>query len=169
VKSVIIVLISVLTLAANPAFSDAEISDEKRSLIDNLLQQTGHSPDEVSNQIITSYIQQITSVIKQSEPDIRPSTLQEIAVMVSMTVKQQIVEQDKYKTMIYPIYDRHFTEKELQTIIEFNQTKLGKKLLQTMPLINDQHQYIFGELSLDLAPEVNKRILETISQANKPQ
>ena len=167
-KSVIIILISVLTLAANPALADAEINDAKRSLIDNLLQQTGQSADEISNQIITSYIHQITSVIKQSEPDLPPSTLQEIAVMVAMTVKQQVVEQDKYKAMIYPIYDRHFTEQELQTIIDFNQTDLGKKLLQTMPLINDQHQYIFGELSLDLAPEVNKRILETISQANKP-
>jgi len=168
VKSVIIILISVLTLAANPALADAEISDEKRSLIDNLLQQTGQAADEISNQIITSYLHQITSIIKQSEPDIRPSTLQEIAVMVSMTVKQQVVEQDKYKAMIYPIYDRHFTEQELQTIIEFNQTELGKKLLHVMPLINDRHQYIFSELTLDLAPEVNKRILEIIKQAKKP-
>ena len=167
-KSIITVLVILLSLSISPSFADAEISDDKRALIDTLLQQTGQSADEVSNQIITSYLQQITSVIKQSEPDISPSTLQEIAVMVSMTVKQQIVEQDMYKTMIYPTYDRHFTEQELQTIIEFNQTELGKKLLQAMPLINDQHQYIFGELSLDLAPEVNKRILETIKQAEKP-
>ncbi|MBL4638706.1 MAG: DUF2059 domain-containing protein [Proteobacteria bacterium] len=167
-KSMFIVFIAVLSFSISPLFADAEISDAKRSLIDNLLQQTGQSADEISNQIITSYIHQITSVIKQSEPDLHPSTLQEIAVMVAMTVKQQVVEQDKYKAMIYPIYDRHFAKQELQTIIEFNQTELGKKLLQAMPLINDQHQYIFGELSLDLAPEVNKRILETIKQAEKP-
>ena len=166
-KSMITVLITLLSFSISPSFADTEISDEKRALIDNLLQQTGQSADEVSNQIITSYLHQITSVIKQSEPDTSPSTLQEIAIMVSMTVTQQVVEQDKYKTMIYPIYDRHFTEQELQTLIEFNQTKLGKKLLQVMPLINDQHQYIFSELSLDLAPEVNKRILETIKQAKK--
>jgi len=167
-KSLITVLIAVLSFSISPLFAGTEISDEKRALIDTLLQQTGQSADEVSNQIITSYLQQISSVIKSSEPEVSPSTLQEIAVMVSMTVQQQVVEQDKYEAMIYPIYDRHFTEKELQTVIEFNQTELGKKLLHAMPLINDQHQYIFGELSLDLAPEVNKRISETISQAKKP-
>jgi len=160
-------LILLLSLSISPSFADTEISDEKQALIDTLLKQVGHSADEISNQIITSYLQQITAVIKQSEPDISPETLQEIAITVSTAVQQQVVEQDKYKAMIYPIYDRHFTEQELQKIIEFNQTDFGKKLLKVVPLVFSQHQHVFSELSLDLAPEVNKRISETIHQAKK--
>jgi len=160
-------LILLLSLSISPSFADTEISDDKQTLIDTLLKQIGHSADEISNQIITSYLQQITAVIKQSEPDISPETLQEIAITVSTAVQQQVVEQDKYKAMIYPIYDRHFTEQELQKIIEFNQTDFGKKLLNVVPLVFSQHQHVFSELSLDLAPEVNKRILETINQAKK--
>lgn len=166
-KPLITMLILLLSLSISPSFSDTEISNEKRTLIDTLLKQVGHSADEISNQIITSYLQQITAVIKQSEPDISPETLQEIAITVSMAVQQLVVEQDKYKAMIYPIYDRHFTEQELQKIIEFNQTDFGKKLLNVVPLVFSQHQHVFSELSLDLAPEVNKRILETINQAKK--
>jgi uncharacterized protein len=166
-KPIMTMLILLLSLSISPSFADSEISDEKRTLIDTLLKQVGHSADEISNQIITSYLQQITAVIKQSEPDIGPETLQEIAITVSTAVQQQVVEQDKYKAMIYPIYDRHFTEQELQKIIEFNQTDFGKKLLNVVPLVFSQHQHVFSELSLDLAPEVNKRILETINQAKK--
>jgi uncharacterized protein len=166
-KPIMTMLILLLSLSISPSFANTEISDEKQTLIDTLLKQVGHSADEISNQIITSYLQQITAVIKQSEPDISPETLQEIAITVSTAVQQQVVEQDKYKAMIYPIYDRHFTEQELQKIIEFNQTDFGKKLLNVVPLVFSQHQHVFSELSLDLAPEVNKRILETINQAKK--
>jgi uncharacterized protein len=166
-KPLFTMLILLLSLSISPSYADAEISDEKQALIDTLLNQIGHSADEISNQIITSYLQQITSVIKQSEPDISPATQQEIAITVSTVVQQQLIEQDKYKAMIYPIYDRHFTEQELQKIIEFNQTAFGKKLLNVVPLVFSQHQHVFSELSLDLAPEVNKRILETINQAEK--
>jgi uncharacterized protein len=166
-KPLITMLIILLSLSISPSFADAEISDEKRALIDTLLKQIGHSDDEISNQIITSYLQQITAVIKQSEPDISPETLQEIAITVSTAVQQQVVEQDKYKAMIYPIYDSQFSEQELQKIIEFNQTEFGKKLLNVVPLVFSQHKHVFSELSLDLAPEVNKRILETINQADK--
>lgn len=166
-KPLMTMLILLLSLSISPSFADTEISDEKRTLIDTLLKQVGHSADEISNQIITSYLQQITAVIKQSEPDISPETLQEIAITVATAVQQQIVEQDKYKAMIYPIYDRYFTEQELQKIIEFNQTDFGKKLLNVVPLVFSQHQHVFSELSLDLAPEVNKRISETINQAKK--
>lgn len=166
-KPLMTMLILLLSLSISQSFADTEINDEKRSLIDTLLKQVGHSADEISNQIITSYLQQITAVIKQSEPDIGPETLQEIAITVATAVQQQIIEQDKYKAMIYPIYDRHFTEQELQKIIEFNQTDFGKKLLNVVPLVFSQHQHVFSELSLDLAPEVNKRISETINQAKK--
>lgn len=96
-KPLITMLILLLSLSISPSFADAEISDEKQALIDTLLKQIGHSDDEISNQIITSYLQQITSVIKQSEPDISPATQQEIAITVSMAVKQHIVEQELYK------------------------------------------------------------------------
>jgi hypothetical protein len=163
----ITVSVSLLMLFINSAYADTDISDTKRQLIDTLLQQTGHSANEVSQQIITSYLQQITSVIKQSEPDLSQETLTEIAATVSTAVQQQVVEQAKYTTMIYPLYDQHFSEQELQKIIEFNDSEFGEKLLNVMPLVFSQQQYILDELSLDLAPEVNKRILETIKQAKQ--
>ncbi len=160
-------IIIVLSLSISPLFANTEISEGKRKLIETLLQQTGHSANEVSHQIITSYLQQITSVIKQSEPELGKETLKEIAATVSKSVQQQVVEEAKYTTLIYPIYDRHFTEQELQKIIEFNDSEFGKKLLNVMPLIFSQQQYVLDELSLDLAPEVNKHILETINKAKQ--
>ncbi len=67
-------IIIVLSLSISPLFADTEISEDKRKLIDTLLQQTGHSANEVSHQIITSYLQQITSVIKQSVPELGKET-----------------------------------------------------------------------------------------------
>lgn len=166
-KSLASLFIIFLSLSNSPLFADTEISEDKRNLIDTLLQQTGHSASEVSHQIITNYLQQITSVIKQSEPELGQETLKEIAATVSTAVQQQVVEEAKYTTMIYPLYDQHFTQQELRKIVTFNQTDFGKKLLDVMPLVFSQQQYVLDELSLDLAPEVNKHILETINKAKQ--
>jgi len=155
--------VTLLSFSSLPVVADSQVSQYKQGLISTLLEQTSRADQAISQQLIASYLQQITSVLKQSHPELSKATLQQITAIVETAVKQQIAEQDKFKNMVYPIYDQNFTVDELQKIIEFNQTTLGKKLLKTMPIINNHHQYILDELSLDLAPEVNELVLDLIN------
>jgi len=155
--------VTLLSFSTWSAFADSQVSQYKQELIATLLEQTSRAEQDIGQQLIVSYLQQITSVLKQSQPELSQVTLQQITAIVEIAVKQQIGEQDKFKNMVYPLYDQNFTVDELQSIIEFNQTKLGKKLLNTMPIINSHHQYVLDELSLDLAPEVNELVLDLIN------
>ncbi|OUR71986.1 hypothetical protein A9Q78_08220 [Methylophaga sp. 41_12_T18] len=156
--------ITLLSLSISSVFADSQISQYKQDLIATLLEQTSRAEQDISQQLIESYLQQITSVLQQSQPELSKAILQQITAIVETAVEQQIAEKDKFNNMVYPIYDQHFTVDELQNIIEFNKTELGKKLLKVMPIIHNQHRYTFDELSLDLAPEVNELVLEVISQ-----
>jgi len=86
---------------------------------------------------------------------------------VSIGVEKQLTENQAFLKRVAPLYDESFTLEELETIIEFNQTPFGKKLLTLTPIINKQYKDIYEELSLDLAPDINARVLDIINESTK--
>jgi len=156
------VLIIFLNLAITPLFANENISQKKLALIKELLKQTHQSESDISQRLTDSYQKQISSILKQSHPNISSETLLNINHEVSASVKQQLIEQQQFIQRIIPIYDQAFSLEELQKIVAFNQTEFGEKLLSMMPVINNQHSDIYDELALDLAPEINARVLAII-------
>ena len=167
VKIVTAVFIAFLGLYITPVLADKSISEQKLALIKTLLQQTHQSTNDVSEQLTDSYIKQISTLLKQSHPKISSETLQYINDEVSIGVEKQLTENQAFLKRVAPLYDESFTLEELETIIEFNQTPFGKKLLTLTPIINKQYKDIYEELSLDLAPDINARVLDIINESTK--
>ncbi|MCI5072522.1 DUF2059 domain-containing protein [bacterium] len=51
---------------------------------------------------------------------------------------------NKFTEMLVPVYAKHFTDKDIDGLIKFYKTPLGKKLLEKQPLIM-QDSLIVGQ------------------------
>ncbi len=95
-----------------PAPPKAEKTD-KTALILNLIEESG------TRDTMEKMFDQIVS---QASPQEAPSL-------------RQMLDINEITQRLVPIYDKYFTEKELQELINFYQSPTGRKLIEVMPLI----------------------------------
>ncbi len=113
-----IFLFSTLALANNA------ISKSKANSIHELL--------KVSNaaSMGKQFTQQMFAMLEAQIPDDKQACFKNatLAVELQMTDK-------KFAELLTPVYDKHFTEQDINGLIAFYKTTLGKKLLEKQPLI----------------------------------
>ncbi len=61
---------------------------------------------------------------------------------------------------LIPVYEKHFTKKELQQIIKFYKSPIGMKVSATQPLIT-QESMVIGQ---EFGEEVAQKILQTLQE-----
>lgn len=135
-----------------------EISDNKKKLIERMLEQSGQSAKQVSMMMA----QQMASVIKASVPE-DDKAQQIITEEVIKIVEKDFIARNSFFDPLYPIYDKYFTEEDLREIVRINDTPLGKKIIGVMPSIFQesmvQGQIIGQQFMLASMPKLQK-ILE---------
>lgn len=151
------VMLSSPMLAVN--VTAAEVETSKKVLIDQLLEQTGQSAIAVANQFSNIFTQQMSGVLKQSQPNIDPRAFTIIEEEINALITEEIVAKGELLKMMYPIYAEHFSADELQQMITLNNTPLGKKLISVMPQIAQQGMQAGQVLGQSLGPKIQQRIL----------
>ncbi|WP_318460227.1 DUF2059 domain-containing protein [Photobacterium leiognathi] len=159
-----IIAATLLALSFNVSATTSDIPASKKLLIDKLLAQTGQSAVAVGKQYSDLFTQQMTTFLKQSKPDINPKAFDIVEEEISTIMDEEFVINDSFKTMMYPIYNKHFTEDELRKMIEINNTEFGKKLIRVMPLINQEGMLVGQEFGKKLGPKIQQRITKRFKE-----
>ena len=68
---------------------------------------------------------------------------------------------DEITKMVIPIYKKHFTLEEINGLIEFNESELGKSLTKKMPLIMAESMQAGAEWGASLGEEIAKSIIDS--------
>lgn len=155
----IIISFFALTLSFN-IMAQTDIAQEKKKLIDTLLLQTGQSAIEMGKQFSNVFIQQMTAILKQTQPDINPKAFDILEEEVTAIIDEQLVQNSAFATMLYPIYDKHFNAEELQKMIELNNTEFGKKIIRVMPAITQEGMQAGQIWGQSIAPMIQQRIAQ---------
>ncbi|MGB1237919.1 MAG: DUF2059 domain-containing protein, partial [Pseudomonadales bacterium] len=142
-----------LLLSCNSFAADG-VSDAKRVLIDQLLEQTGQSATVVAQQFSGAFILQMTKALKQARPDLEPRAFTLLEEEVNALIAEEMSAQGGLMSLMYPIYARHFTEVDLQQMIAFNKTPLGQKVIRVMPLITQEGMQAGQRFGLALGPKI---------------
>jgi hypothetical protein len=134
--SLIVVLIATLGVAAGPAHageggeasadSTAEEESEespKRKAIRELLEITG------TPKLGLQIAKRIISQMKRSHPEVPEKFWAEFENEMN---KKAFIE------MIIPVYEKHFTLKDIEKLIEFYQTDVGKKYVEKLPKLTSE-------------------------------
>lgn len=154
-----ILLLIVLLMSNVQISSAADISAEKKELIDQLLVQTGQSAITVGKQFSDAFIQQMIKVLKQTNPDIDSRAFDIVNEEITALINEEIVLKGALYEAMYPIYSKHFSAEELREMISFNNTELGKKIIKVTPIITQEGMQVGQELGQSLAPKIQERIV----------
>ena len=155
--SLFLVAITIASLGGVSSFAQQPISTEKRSLISEFRVLTGAnnvdgsinlSPDSI-RQVFTSVIEQDKELHEEQRVELRKSADEATARIYKMAQdsvadKTQIIELSEQ--VIYQIYDRAFTESELNELVTFYRTPTGKKAAGFLRGLSSQVQKEFGEV-----------------------
>lgn len=136
----------------------ADISPEKKKLIDALLEQMGQSALTTGALFADQYIQQTITYLKRTHPDLDPKAYTIVEEEIKSVINEEIVVKGAYKNMLYPIYDKHYSNNELEQLIAFNKTPLGQKVIRVMPTITQEGMQAGQKFGATLGPILQKRI-----------
>jgi len=154
-----ILLLMVLSMGSVQISSAADISSEKKELIDQLLVQAGQSAIAIGKQFSDAFIQQMTTVLKQTNPNIDPKAYDIVNEEINALIDEEFIVKGALSEIMYPIYSRHFSAEELREMIAFNNTELGKKVIKVMPMITQEGMQAGQVLGQSFAPKIQERIV----------
>lgn len=137
------------TLKPELELSQQSVSESKRKLIRELIEITGGEKlfRQVSQISATQLQQEFTGILESIVPEtsgISPEKKQEMINKINQDMSriltqynQRLMEKLDFNQIMekvyYPLYDKFFTEEDLQTMIDFYQTPTGKKQLLLCP------------------------------------
>lgn len=156
--------------------SQPSVSESKRQLIRELIELTGGEKlfRQVS-QITTAQLQQeFTGILESIVPEnsgISSEKKQQMINQINQDMSriltqynQRLMEKLDFNQILekvyYPLYDKFFTEKDLQTMIDFYQTPTGKKTITVMPQLLQESIQRFSQIIQPEATQIFKEIFQ---------
>jgi hypothetical protein len=156
--------------------SQQSISESKRKLIRELIEITGGEKlfRQVS-QITTAQLQQeFTGILESIVPETSGISLEKKQEMINQInqdmsriltqYNQRLMEKLDFNQIMekvyYPLYDKFFTEEDLQTMIDFYQTPTGKKTITVMPQLLQESIQRFSQIIQPQATQIFKEIFQ---------
>lgn len=168
--------ISATERAAKPAAVSSTLTPAKRALILELLKMTDADKqvEMIINQLTLSHQKRYPSLLAQAinaAPNLSEekkkeliASAQEQSVRSSERLRQLFVQRiDLSKVMqevALQVYDKNFSESEMQDIITFYKTPTGKKTLQALPAVMSESMEMTTALITPPLGEIMKQILE---------
>jgi len=143
------------------ASESTDLNREKLAAIKELMEITGAAANAA--QFSQAFTQQMIAVLKVSNPDISERALQIVREEVANIVSEQLA-QEALQAEIYPLYARHFTLEELQGLIAFNKSPVGRKANAVMPQLIQESLVAGQEWSKQVQPIMSERILKRFQQ-----
>jgi len=77
--------------------------------------------------------QRMTNMAKKSMPEIDPKFFDVIEEEVKVAIRDELFVKESLYTFWYPIYNNYFTLNEINGLIQFYKTPLGRKTISVMP------------------------------------
>jgi hypothetical protein len=126
-----------------PAASAAEVSKEKEAAIREIVRVTGGA--SLGAQVSATLMQQL----RPAFPHVPEEIWNELGKGLD---PEEMVE------LVIPIYDRHFSLEEVNGLLEFYASPLGKKLVGEMPAIAAESMAVGGEWGKRKMQEIIERL-----------
>ncbi len=170
----IITLFMFALLIHSQSVTAGKISPEKRALIEKLVGQTEESVLAIGDQLTKDYIQQVAMILQ----DIEWFTDWGKSIILEEEAKKDIHGiLEAYIKLLekeYRIYDEQFTIEELKQVIELKdtpeiepgKTSLGKKIINTMRLVNQEIEQYEQAFSGTESPHILQRIFIRYGKEN---
>ncbi len=156
--------------------SQQPVSQQKRELIKELIDLTGGEQmfrnvsqittvqmQQEFNSILQSIIPESSGISEEKKQEMIKKVNQDMNRIVQQ-FNQRLMEKLDFnkimETVYYPLYDKYFTEADLQAMIDFYKSPTGKKTISVMPQLIVESMQRVSEIIQPEAAQIFKEIFE---------
>lgn len=152
----------VLTIVLSAAFGFAayaatDISAGERKKIVEVMNIIG--AQNISRQVSVSFAQQLSYGLKKAQPDIDPKAFE---IVSSITDEVLSKRTDELSDKMVPLYAKHFTEADLDQILAFYRSPIGRKTIETMPTLMQESMEMVIQEAQSSVPQIQERVTERL-------
>lgn len=141
--------------------ADGEIDAAKAAAIKELLEITGAEADRT--QLTRTFTQQLVSVLQANKTSLTSEAVEMIQEEVDQVVGEQL-KTGVLQQKMYGIYARYFSLEEIQGLIAFNRSEIGRKANRVMPILMRESMTAAQEWSEEIGPELSRRVTRRLNQ-----
>ena len=152
----VIALVLLLAILSAHAQDPGQVSPETRQRIERLIEVTGAL--NVAKIMSAAVTQEMTNAVKRVRPDIPPGALDIVAEEVTSVISEEMVAKDGFIDRIVPVYAKYFTNDDLDAMIEFYETPVGRKTISVMPQVTKEAIQIGQSWGQSLGPTIVERV-----------
>lgn len=166
------ILAALLFLGCIPLFSQQQLDAATKEDVAQLMELAGTRA--LIQQMWARMAQQsavtAADAYQQKHPDATPLQLREIAESTGrymQDVTTKIFSVDEILDVIVPIYQRHLTHADVQSIIEFYSSSAGRKMLKEMPTMMAESMQSVEPIIKKHLPEMQAAAQKAVDEAAK--
>jgi len=175
-------LLMLFLSVSSSAFAQNAISEEKRKLISEIIQVTKADRQflEVTDKMLESMEAMTPAILSQSlnNETLSAEEKKKLTELAEIRFKSfnrkfrerlpQRIDVKKYvEELIYPIYDKYFSEKELSELLAFYKSESGQKFISVMPeLVAETNKITEKKLLPQILSLVDEIIKEEFPEIN---
>ncbi len=152
----VIALVLLLAILSAHAQDPGQVSPETRQRIERLIEVTGAL--NVAKIMSAAVTQEMTNAVKRVRPDIPPEALDIVAEEVTSVISEEMVAKGGFIDRIVPVYAKYFTNDDLDAMIEFYETPVGRKTISVMPQVTKEAIQIGQSWGQSLGPTIVERV-----------
>lgn len=148
-----------------------ELTSEKKTAIKEFLKITGATKTaEITMNLL---MEQIIEILKEPEDTVEPGTFETdgtfdiMAKEAKALMHEEIVIKESLHALMYPLYHKYLTLEEINGLIRFYKTPLGRKLISVNPKIIEEQMKIGQVWGEKLNLKLQKRISKVLEKENQ--
>lgn len=149
-----------LFLALSPLH--AQTSKAKTDDIKRLMEITG--AQNIANQFASAITQQFFMILKAGNPEIPDRAFEVMGNELMAFFSEKMAAPGGLLDLTIPIYDKHFTHKEIKELLAFYESPIGKKTVQVLPLVTSESMEVGQRWGESLGPEIETRIFNALKK-----
>lgn len=138
-----------------------QIDPAKIAAIRELMEITGAQANQ--RDLTHNFAQQLISVLEANgltmTADVQDMIREEVDIFILEQLDNEVLQQKMYR-----VYARYFTLEELQGLIAFNKTDIGRKANKVMPILMRESMSAAQDWSVEIGPELSARVKERLDR-----
>ncbi len=112
--------------------------------------------------------EQVIAAMRQANPALPPRADSVVSGVVETYVREQAAH-DTVTNFLVPIYRKYLTERDVEQLIRFYRTPIGRKLARVTPAISFESTRAGQQWAESIAPGLQGQLLEALKKAGLAQ
>lgn len=132
------------------------LSEAKKSRIRELMEITGAL--SIGQMLSEAFTSQMTEGMRRANPNLPEKAFTILAEEVSSSIEEELVVKGTLFELTYPIYHRHMSQEDIEGLIAFYKTPLGRKTVAVLPQLTRESMQVGQHWGASLGPIIEQRV-----------